>query len=347
MIKEILGSKYNLIQAPMSGVTTPSLVASVARAGGFGMLAAGDVKPSQLKEWIQETKEKTAEFGVNFFVPRAFSVSGDDLSEVRKKLKPLYEEVQVEQEVKRAVSFQEVEENFFAQVETALTEGVRVFSFIFGIPPEAVVNDIKAVDGIIISTATTVQEAVILEAHGADIIVAQGEAAGGHRGTFLDKVEHSLTDTYELVQMIKEKVSVPVVGSGGIMDGNDIKRMMSTADGVQMGTAFIPSQESAASSIHKEMILTSDRKTTLTTAFTGRHARAIDNKVMADIENLGAVVEYPVQRGLTSGLQQYGKTTGNPEYAMMLAGSGYHKALDTQADKLVAKLVEEAGDCGL
>lgn len=348
MVKHLLGSKYNLIQAPMAGVTTPSLVIEVLKAGGFGMLAAGDNKPEQLEDWISEVRQATdLDFGVNFFVPRAFTVPGDELSEVRKNLKPLYEAAGIEQDIKRIVSYSEVEENFYAQIETCLKQGIRVYSFIFGVPPESVTKKIKDAGGLIIATATTIEEAVLLEESGADIIVAQGDSAGGHRGTFIDDVENSLMDTYEFVHMISKRLTCPVVAAGGIMTSGHIKEIMEVADGVQLGTAFITVKESGASAVHKTAILEGKRDTKLSRAFTGRHARALTNKVMNDIETVNAIVQYPVQRGLTAGLQEYGKKEKDKEYAMMLAGSHYHYAKETTAEDLILSFVKEADDNGL
>lgn len=341
MVKEILESEYNLMQAPMAGVTTPKLVSSVVNAGAFGTLAAGDVTPDVLEQWIDAVREETdRSFGVNFFVPRAFEVDSDTLSQAKEKLKPLYETAGIEEEGKKAVDFKSVEDNFYKQVQLCLDKNITIFSFIFGIPPASVISDIKQSNGVIIATATTPDEAEALEKAGADIITAQGESAGGHRGSFLKPVEESLIDTYTLVSEIKKCVSIPVVAAGGIMTKEDIKRMMTICEGVVLGTAFIPSFESGASKIHKKMIIEGNRQTKLTRAFTGRHARAIENDILHEIEALNAIVEYPVQRGLTAGLQQYGKDNDNEAYAMMLTGENFSKAREMSAEDIIELLLD-------
>ncbi|MFD2830094.1 NAD(P)H-dependent flavin oxidoreductase [Corticicoccus populi] len=344
MDEKLLGSKYDLIQAPMAGVTTPKLVINVIKAGGFGMLAAGDVKPQVLERWIDEVKNETTQsFGVNFFVPRRFSVTDEEFKQAAKLFRPLYDSAGIRMDLNTPAVYEDVEKNFFNQVKTALNKGIKVFSFIFGVPPESVREDIKNAGGTIIATATTADEAAVLEECGADIIVAQGKAAGGHRGSFLKSVRDSFVETYDLVAQIKEDSQLPVIAAGGIMTGVDIKKLMTISDGVQLGTAFIPCAESGASNIHKETVLSGKGETKLTTAFTGREARAVRNKIMDEIENINAVVEYPVQRGLTGGLQQYGKDMHKKEYAMMLAGENFTESRNLTVGELIKVLVDEAG----
>lgn len=349
MTKNILGSDYNIIQAPMAGVVTPALVAEVSDAGAYGMLAAGDADAGVLDDWIDEVRELTRrDFGVNFFVPGEFEVDESEEERVVRLLEPLYQEAGVTFEDEPLVTYSDIAKNFYRQIDTCLEKGIQVYSFIFGIPPADVSRRIKEAGGIIIATATTSDEAQALSAEGADIIVAQGREAGGHRGSFMDNVENSLIGTYTLVKDIKESgIDVPVVATGGIMNGSDAVNMMAIADAVQLGTAFITTVESKAAGLHKEELLKGNAGTRLSRAFTGRHARAIDVELMHEIEQSDAIIAYPAQRALAKGLIAHGKEARDRDYAMMLAGAGYAGACrDMGAGELVETLVTEVRELG-
>jgi hypothetical protein len=167
---------------------------------------------------------------------------------------------------------------------------VPVFSFTFGIPP-----GIGDLDAFVVGTATTVEEAVALERAGVQAVVAQGYEAGGHRGTFLGPVDHSLIGTLALVPQVADAVGVPVVASGGIMDGRRVAAaLVLGAQGVQLGTAFLRSDEAGTSDEHRRALAAD---TTVTAVLTGRHARAVRTPVVEELEQSGiAPPDYPLPR---------------------------------------------------
>jgi len=209
------------------------------------------------------------------------------------------------------------------QLAVVQDEHVPVFSFTFGIPPLA------GLDALTIGTATTVAEAVALEEAGVDAIIAQGYEAGGHRGTFLDPVDRSLVGTVALVPQLVDAVSVPVIASGGIMDGRGIAAALTLgAQGVQLGTAFLRCPEADTGPAHREALA---GDTIVTRVLTGRYARAARTPLVDRLEAAGLEPpDYPLPRYLT------------PE-SPMLAGQGGPLARAMPAGDLVTTLAAETG----
>jgi nitronate monooxygenase len=168
---------------------------------------------------------------------------------------------------------------FEDQVQVLLDEGISAFSFIYGIPSKPILDEFRRHGIVLIGTATTVDEAIALEHAGVDVIAASGFEAGGHRGSFLQPSEDSLTGTMALVPQVVDAVRLPVVAAGGIGDARGIVAAFALgAEGVQMGTAFLASEESGANTLHRKALLNGQAKqTALTRGFTGRLARGIKN----------------------------------------------------------------------
>jgi nitronate monooxygenase len=176
---------------------------------------------------------------------------------------------------------------FDAQLEAALDTGASVFSFTFGIFPPSAIGAIKSRGLFLMGTATTVDEALALERSGVDAVVTQGSEAGGHRGTFLSDFEAGMVGTISLVPQVVDAVSIPVIASGGIMDGRGIAAALALgATAVQMGTAFLTCDESGVPDVYREAILSArENGTRLTRAFSGRPARGIVNRFMIEVES--------------------------------------------------------------
>jgi nitronate monooxygenase len=197
-------------------------------------------------------------------------------------------------------------------------------------------------------TATTVDEAIALEVAGVDAVIAQGSEAGGHRGTFLGLAEASMVGTMALVPQIVDAVKVPVVASGGIMDGRGIAAALALgADAVQMGTAFLTADEAGASDAYRAQILAAkDNATRLTSAFSGRFARGIRNRFMEEVDAAGgdAILPFPAQNALTRPLRTAAAKQGRAELLSLWAGQGTRLARSLPAAQLVALLAAEADE---
>ena len=216
----MFGVKHAIILAPMAGGTsTPTLVAAVSNAGGLGSFGAGYMTPEEIAQSISAIHSLTDKpFAVNLFAGGDDGSGSVDPSAMMELMAPYHARLGLPAPTAPAGSLPPFEE----QVEVVLRSDVPIFSFTFGIPEARVMSRMKERGIKVIGTATTVSEARALEAAGVDAIVAQGGDAGSHRGTFLGALEDSLVGTMALVPQVVDVVSIPVIASGGIMDGRGI-----------------------------------------------------------------------------------------------------------------------------
>ncbi|MEN3356469.1 MAG: nitronate monooxygenase [Mycobacteriales bacterium] len=305
----LVGVRFPIVGAPMAGgPSTPRLAAAVSAAGGLGSVAGAMLGPDQLRDAIRETRSLTDRpFAVNLFAPLP-APSGERVADWAALTG-----VPVPGPTPRP--------RFTDQLAVVVDERVPVFSFTFGVP------DLVGLDAVTIGTATTVAEAVELQRAGVRAIVAQGFDAGGHRGTFLAPVAESLVGTFSLVPQIVDAVSVPVLGSGGIMDGRGIAAALTLgAAGVQLGTALLRCPEAGTAPAHRQAL---DRPTTITDVLTGRPARAVRTPLVDRLEASGLrPPDYPLPRYLS------------PE-PPMLAGQAARLARSLPAADLIHALVDE------
>lgn len=335
--------QYPILQAPMAGgPTTPDLVASVSNAGGLGSLGAGYLSPEQIRNAIKEIKQRTDQpFGVNLFVPDQSIARKDNIEGMNNYL----DKYRVDLGIAPSPSVTKFSESFEEQVQVVLEENVSVFSFTFGIPSQDIIQSMKQNGIFVIGTATIVDEAIALEIAGVDAIVAQGSEAGGHRGSFLTSTADALIGTMALVPQIVDHVSIPVIASGGIMDGRGlVASLVLGATAVQMGTAFLASIESGAHAVHKQKIISSNENATeVTKSYSGKAARGIFTDFMKDMRFYeGTIPDYPIQNALTRDIRQAASKESNPEYMSLWAGQGLRLANDQAAAEIVKKTVDQA-----
>jgi len=231
-------------------------------------------------------------------------------------------------------------------VPASFEDQVRVLlearSFICGIPSREVLDECRAQGILTIGTATTPDEAIALDEAGVDVIVASGFEAGGHRGSFLRSAEESLTGTLSLTPQVVDAVSAPVVAAGGIADARGIIAAFALgAEGVQLGTSFLASDESGAGALHRNMLLSANaRRTGLTRGFTGRLARGIHNELLEELNRPGVeILPYPLQRALVRNLSTLAERADNPELLPLWAGQSASLSRETDATLLLHKLV--------
>ena len=341
-----LGIAHPIIQAPMAGGgDTHDLVAAVCNAGGLGSIGAAYLQPAQIAETVAMVRSRTdGPFAVNLFTPPDRPIPPFDPEPMLTKLAPYHAEL--------GISLPPVPDApprpaLDGQIAACLDGGAAVLSFTFGIlPPQALV-EARARGILTIGTATTVAEAVALQSAGVDAIVAQGSEAGGHRGTFLGEFEASLIGTMALVPQIADAVGVPVIASGGIMDGRGIAAALALgASAVQMGTAFLACSESGAPAAYKDAIgKAAANDTAITRAFSGRYARGIRNRVMRELDaEPTAILPFPYQNAMTRPMRSAGAQQGRTEYLSLWAGQGAALARDLPAARLMKRLVAETQD---
>jgi nitronate monooxygenase len=342
-LTERLGIRYPIVQAPMAGATSPELVAAVSNAGGLGSLGAALLPPDDLRRAIGEIRRRTDRpFNVNLFAWRQPGPpDAAALSAVVAALAPYRARVGLPDDAVLPLP-PSLEALLEAQLAVVCEESVPVFSFTFGIPP---LDKVQATGAVVMGTATTVDEAIALERAGVDVVVAQGAEAGGHRGGFLGPFEASLIGTVALVPQVVDRVRLPVVASGGIMDGRGIAAALALgAQGAQLGTAFLACPESAAHPLHRAALArASDTGTCVTAVYSGRPARALRTTFIRDLEAGGAgSLEFPLQYGRTGPIHYAAAEAGDEDLMFLLAGQAAGLARPLPAAELVETLAREA-----
>jgi nitronate monooxygenase len=337
-----LGIRHPIVQAPLAGGgDTPALVAAVGQAGALGFIGAAYLSARQIAESSRAVRAQTSRpFGINLFAPLHATAEAPEPGPTLERLSAFHAELALPRPVLPAIAA----DSFGAQLGAALESGASVFSFTFGVPPPSAIEAIKARGMLMVGTATTVEEAISLERAGADAVVAQGSEAGGHRGTFAGAFEAGLVGTMALVPQVVDAVTVPVIASGGIMDGRGIAAALALgAQGVQMGTAFLTCHEAGIPKAYKDAILNAhEDQTRLTRAFSGRPARGIVNRFMVEMDSRPeCILPFPLQNALTRPLRSAAATQGRAEFLSLWAGQAVRLARRQSAADLVARLVEE------
>ncbi|MDF1722157.1 MAG: nitronate monooxygenase [Minwuia sp.] len=317
-----LGMTSPVMQAPLGGGgDTPAMTAAVSGAGGLGFVGAAYMTPDAIGTAADAVRSRTnCAFGINIFAPQRPAPDADGAAALRSAA-TYFHELGLDAPEMPAGG----EDPFAGLLPAALDSGAQVFSFTFGTLPDAAMRALKQRDIFIIGTATTVEEALALQVSGVDAITAQGAEAGGHRGSFDADGPGALVGTMALVPQIVDAVQVPVIASGGIMDGRGIAAaLMLGAEAVQMGTAFLTTVEGGAPEAQKQAIMASgDNDTRITRAFSGRPARGIANRFMRETEATpGAILPFPLQNHLTRPMRGAAGKAGKAEYLSLWAGQG-------------------------
>jgi nitronate monooxygenase len=351
VLTQTLRLQHPIIQAPLAGGSdTPALVAAVCEAGALGSIGATYLTPQQIADTCAAVQSKTNRpFGINLFVPDAPVPGPVDPAAAVAHVAKYFEELGLPRPEPPAPPARD----FDAQLEAALGGGASVFSFTFGMLPAAARDKVKARGLMLGGTATTVDEAMALERAGIDFVVAQGSEAGGHRGTFAGPADYGafeagMIGTLALVPQIVDAVRVPVVASGGVMDGRGIAAVLALgASAAQLGTAFLTCEEAGTPDVYKQAILDAhEDQTRITRAFSGRPARGIVNRFMREVEapwrtQQLAVLPFPLQNALTRPLRTAAAKQGRAEFLSLWAGQGVRMARRMKAAELVAALAEE------
>ncbi len=321
-LRSLLGIEHPIIQAPMAGATTPELVAAVSNAGGLGMLPGAYQQPERIAADIAAIRQLTERpFGVNLFAGGDEPFEGADPTPMLEILGRAHAALGLPEPVVPEV----VPVPFADALEVVLGAGVPVFSFTFGIPNADAMAALKERGIAILGTATTVDEAQKLADASVDAIVAQGAEAGAHRGTFAGSFEAALVGTIALVPQVVDAVDLPVIASGGIMDGRGIVAAEALgASGVQLGTAFLTCREAGIPDAYKAAIRAArDDGTAVTRAFSGRPARGIVNPFMAEADaQPDAILPFPLQNSADPPDAQRGCRPGRHPLPLPLGRSG-------------------------
>ena len=337
-----LGIEHPILLAPMAGSGgTPELAGAVSNAGGLGAWGGAYSKPDEIAAAIRRMRQLT---------PRAININliaGGYHTDRNIDPQPMLEIVgaaHAKLGLPPPVLPPVPSNPFDDQLAAVLEERPPVFSFTFGLPSSVQIAALKDRGIAIIGTATTAEEARRLAQAGVDAVAAQGAEAGAHRGTFAAPFEESMVPLARLVREIRESVKLPVVASGGIMDGRDVAACLKAgADAVQLGTAFLPCPESGAPPIYKRALLEAKSNTTvITRAFSGRPARGLTNAFIAMVTGKEhSILPFRQQNDLTRPMRNAAGQQGVADFISLWAGQGVARSRAMPAADLVAALVKD------
>ena len=324
----------------MAGVQGSQLAIAVSNAGGLGSLPAAMLSLNDLRTELARIKAGTDRpYNVNFFCHETPVPDARRDALWQQALAPCYRELGLDMGV---IGAGPGRSPFSAETADVLEEfKPPVVSFHFGLPSAALLARVKSWGATVLSSATTVDEALWLEAHGADIVIAQGLEAGGHRGHFLS---HDLTlqmGTFALLPQVVQALKVPVVAAGGIADAQGVAAALALgAAGVQVGTAYLLAHEATTSQVHRSA-LQSDaaRHTALTNLFTGRPARGIVNRLMVALGPLSPEApEFPLATAAIAPLRAKAESLGSGDFSPLWSGQNASACREASAADITRAL---------
>jgi nitronate monooxygenase len=341
---DLLELDLPIIQAPMAGSDSVALAQSVCSAGGLGSLACALLSVNHIRDAAHAIRQHTQRpFNLNFFC-HTMDVPDSAAKEKWKSfLRSHYERLELDidgvPESRLRLPF---DEETCAVVEEVLP---KVVSFHFGLPRVALVERLRKRGIKVLGSATSVREAKWLEDHGCDAVIAQGLEAGGHRAMFLETNVASQVGLFALLPQVVDAVSVPVIAAGGIADARGIVAAFSLgASGVQMGTAYLLCPESNISPMYRrELERAHDTGTVVTNLFSGRPARGLLNRYLAEAGPMcDAALTFPYAAALVSPLRAASEKSGSPDYMQLWAGQSAGLTHAMPAGELTRKLAAEA-----
>jgi nitronate monooxygenase len=342
---DLFGIEHPILQAPMAGISTPQMAIAASEAGGLGSIAAAMLTPEGLRTELQIAQQGTGKpLNVNFFVHKPPVADAARDAAWRKRLDGYYRELGLSLDSGAGGPARAPFNG--AMCDLMLEHKPKVVSFHFGMPDAALVRRLRESHIVVISSATTVEEARWLEGQGCDAIIAQGNEAGGHRGMFLTDDISRQPGTMALVPQVVDAVKVPVIAAGGIGDGRGIAAAFALgAAGAQIGTAFMLTPEAKTTALHRKALAeANDNSTTLTNVFTGRPARGIVNRYIREVGPMCAdAPAFPLAAGLAGPLRTAAEAKGSADFMPLWSGQAPTFARDMPAGRLMANLVTETG----
>jgi nitronate monooxygenase len=339
-LTDLLGIELPIIQAPMAGVQASAMAIAVSNAGALGSLPCAMLSLEGIRKELTALQTQTSKpVNVNFFCHIPPTLSAEREARWRSALLPYYQEHGIDPGAIPAGPGR----NPFSDESADLLEEFRprVVSFHFGLPSAQLLARVKTLGARILASATTVAEALWLEARGVDAIIAQGLEAGGHRGIFLSDDLTTQLGTFALLPQIVRAVKLPVIAAGGIADARGVAAALSLgAAGVQIGTAYLLCPEATITAVHRAA-LKSDavRHTALTNLFTGRPARGIMNRIMRELGPMSdAAPAFPLATSGIAPLRAKAEAQGSGDFSPLWSGQNASGCREIPAAELTREL---------
>ncbi|MCI9859392.1 NAD(P)H-dependent flavin oxidoreductase [Microbacterium proteolyticum] len=338
-LEGLLGIDTPVVLGPFGGLSSVALTAAVSDGGGLGSFGLYGYAPERIHDTVTALRSATpGRIAVNLWWPRGDEASPADVDMAPFLLAaaPLFAAAGVTPPAPPASFMPTLAD----QLDAVFDARPDVLSVVFGVPDADTLTRAKSLGIHVIGTATSVAEAVALEAAGVDAVVATGSEAGGHRVSFLRDPAHSLVGTFALVPQIVDAVGIPVIAAGGIADRRGVAAAFALgAEGVQVGTALLRTRQSAATDGHRAAIATAaDTDTVLTRAMSGRLARGIPNRAMRELEASGMIAPFPAQNWLTGVFRAAATASGDADLVSLWAGQAAALARLDDAAAVLAEL---------
>jgi len=341
-LQQLFGIELPIIQAPMAGVQGSALAVAVSNAGGLGSLPCAMLTPETMRKELAVIASQTrGPFNVNFFCHSPPKPDPEREAAWRRLLAPYYKEFGVDPE---SVAAGPGRAPFSHEAADVLSEfKPPVVSFHFGLPSPELLARLRAWNPVILSSATTVEEAGWLEAHGADAIIAQGLEAGGHRGHFLSGDLTLQMGTFALLRQIVREVKVPVIAAGGIADAQGVAAALALgAAGVQIGTAYMLCPEATTARVHRAALKSeAARHTALTNLFSGGPARGIMNRAMRELGPINSTAPpFPLAAAAMAPLRAKAEAADSGDFSPLWSGENATGCKEAPAAQLTCELAD-------
>lgn len=346
-LTKLLEIDLPILLGPFGGrLSSVGLTSLVSNAGGLGGYGCQPFNDNEIVDIGKEIRKKTNKpFNLNLWVKdkddNIDEFNQDAFEKVIQIFKPYFEEVEVSPPVYPLAKSPDFEN----QIEAIFEVKPRVFSFVYGIPSEDILEKCRRLNIKTIGAATTLDEAIAIEKAGVDAVVATGIDAGGHRVSFLGSVEDSLIGTFSLIPQVADFVNIPVIAAGGIADSRGVKSALALgADAVQIGTAFLATNQSGTSNTHRQKLFSKEaRYTTLTKVFTGRLSRGLKNRLTEELKDFQhTLAPYPLQGKISGALGAYpANIESNSELKSFWAGQAAPILKYHEAQEFIDKIIED------
>jgi nitronate monooxygenase len=341
---DLFKTEFPIVQAPMAGIMDADLVVAAAQGGALGSLPCALIPVEKAREQINIIRQRvTAPVNMNFFCHTPDEPDPAREAGWKQRLSSYYRELGLDP----AAPFSAANRAPFDAAMCELVEELKpeVVSFHFGLPDQALLKRVKAAGCLVISSATIVREAIWLEQHGADVIIAQGAEAGGHRGMFLTDDIAEQPGTFALVPQVVDAVKVPVIAAGGIADGRGIAAAFALgASGVQIGTAYLRCPESRVTGPARIALAEArDDATVITNVMTGRPARGVRNRVMREVGPISPdAPAFPHAATALGPLKAAAEKLGKVDFTNLWAGQALRLGREMPAAELTRELAAAA-----
>lgn len=339
-LKNLLGLELPIVQSPMAGVQGSALAIAVSNAGGLGSLPCAMLTPEAMQAELTAINAQTRKpYNVNFFCHTPTAPDAGHEAQWRAALTPYYAEFGLDPAAVPAAGVRSPFSHELADLLAAFKP--PVVSFHFGLPAPELLQRVKSWGAKVLSSATTVAEARWLEAHGADVIIAQGLEAGGHRALFLGEDLSTQIGTLALLPQVLRAVRVPVIAAGGIADAQGVKAVLALgAAAVQVGTSYLLCPEVSTTALHRAALKSGRAEhTALTNLFTGRPARSIVNRLMKDLSPWSAdAPAFPFAAAALMPLKAAAEKLGRDDFSSLWSGQNANGCREMPAAELTRLL---------